>query len=101
MESAAFVPTFSKHLPELTACLRSCVPFCAVLFPDEDVRKYCENLKKKAEPPLQVPEVDSCVPRTPERSGITVDDDPEGEHLYELTVIYMHTHMLILCRNIL
>ncbi|XP_005722759.1 myeloid differentiation primary response protein MyD88 [Pundamilia nyererei] len=45
---------------------------------NEDVRKYCENLKKKAEPPLQVPEVDSCVPRTPERSGITVDDDPEG-----------------------
>ncbi|XP_008295948.1 myeloid differentiation primary response protein MyD88 isoform X2 [Stegastes partitus] len=43
---------------------------------DEDVRKYCENQKKQ--PPLQVPEVDSCVPRTPERSGITVDDDPEG-----------------------
>ncbi|MED6274526.1 Myeloid differentiation primary response protein MyD88 [Characodon lateralis] len=45
---------------------------------DEDVRKYLENQKKKAEPPLQVPEVDSCVPRTPERSGITVDDVPGG-----------------------
>ncbi|XP_026148382.1 myeloid differentiation primary response protein MyD88 [Mastacembelus armatus] len=45
---------------------------------DEDVRKYCENLKKKAEPPVQVPEVDSCVPRTPERFGITREDDPNG-----------------------
>ncbi|XP_047205555.1 myeloid differentiation primary response protein MyD88 [Girardinichthys multiradiatus] len=45
---------------------------------DEDVRKYLENQKKKAEPPVQVPEVDSCVPRTPERSGITVDDVPGG-----------------------
>uniref|UniRef100_A0A3B5LMS0 Myeloid differentiation primary response protein MyD88 n=1 Tax=Xiphophorus couchianus TaxID=32473 RepID=A0A3B5LMS0_9TELE len=45
---------------------------------DEDVRKYLETQKKKAEPPVQVPEVDSCVPRTPERSGITVDDIPGG-----------------------
>ncbi|XP_072235013.1 myeloid differentiation primary response protein MyD88 [Leuresthes tenuis] len=45
---------------------------------DEDVRKYCESLKKKAEPPLQVHEVDSCVPRTPERFGMTTEDDPEG-----------------------
>ncbi|KAK5604048.1 Myeloid differentiation primary response protein MyD88 [Crenichthys baileyi] len=45
---------------------------------DEDVRKYLENQKKKAEPPVQVPEVDSCVPRTLERSGITVDDVPGG-----------------------
>lgn len=43
---------------------------------DEDVRKYCENLKKKSEPPVQVPEVDSC--RTTERFGITMEDDPEG-----------------------
>lgn len=45
---------------------------------DEDVRKYIENQKKKADPPVQVPEVDSCVPRTPERSGITVEDIPGG-----------------------
>ncbi|XP_040921541.1 myeloid differentiation primary response protein MyD88 [Toxotes jaculatrix] len=44
----------------------------------EDVKRYCENQKKKADPPLQVPEVDSCVPRTPERNGITLEDDPEG-----------------------
>ncbi|XP_069015540.1 myeloid differentiation primary response protein MyD88 [Embiotoca jacksoni] len=46
-------------------------------FIDEDVRKYCENLKKKAEPPLQVPEVDSCLPRTPEKF-LTREDNPEG-----------------------
>ncbi|XP_047424633.1 myeloid differentiation primary response protein MyD88 [Mugil cephalus] len=45
---------------------------------DQDVRKYLETQKAKADPPLQVPEVDSCVPRTPERFGITVEDDPEG-----------------------
>ncbi|XP_075936337.1 myeloid differentiation primary response protein MyD88 [Anarhichas minor] len=46
---------------------------------DEDVRKYCENQKKKnAKPPLQVPEVDSCHPRTPERIGLTLEDDPDG-----------------------
>ncbi|KAM9337537.1 myeloid differentiation primary response protein MyD88 [Symphorus nematophorus] len=46
---------------------------------DEDVRKYCESLKKKkADAPLQVAEVDSCDPRTPERIGITLEDDPEG-----------------------
>lgn len=41
---------------------------------DEDVRKHCENLKKRNEPPVQVDEVDSCVPRTPERAGLTLDD---------------------------
>lgn len=46
---------------------------------DEDVRKYLESLQRKSEPPLQVAEVDSCVPRTPERFGITVEDDPDGK----------------------
>ncbi|KAM7369869.1 hypothetical protein PAMP_011159 [Pampus punctatissimus] len=57
---------------------------------DEDVRKYCEHLrKKKAEPPLQVPEVDSCVPRTTERLGITLDDDPEGSpELFDAFICY-------------
>uniref|UniRef100_A0A8C5DPC3 Myeloid differentiation primary response protein MyD88 n=1 Tax=Gouania willdenowi TaxID=441366 RepID=A0A8C5DPC3_GOUWI len=48
---------------------------------DEDVRKYYESLKKKKEEPclpLQVPEVDSCAPRTPETLGLTTQDDPEG-----------------------
>uniref|UniRef100_A0AAV2L3V9 Myeloid differentiation primary response protein MyD88 n=1 Tax=Knipowitschia caucasica TaxID=637954 RepID=A0AAV2L3V9_KNICA len=44
---------------------------------DEDVRKYIEFSQKK-DPPVQVPEVDSCVPRTPERLGITLGDDPDG-----------------------
>lgn len=56
---------------------------------DEDVRKYLENLKKKAEPPLQVPEVDSCLPRTPERFGITLEDDPEGApELFDAFICY-------------
>ncbi|XP_037550003.1 myeloid differentiation primary response protein MyD88 [Nematolebias whitei] len=56
---------------------------------DEDVRKYCESLKKKSEPPVQVPEVDSCVPRTPERLGITLDDDPEGTpELFDAFICY-------------
>lgn len=56
---------------------------------DEDVRRYYENQKKKAEPPLQVPEVDSCVPRTPERNGITLEDDPEGTpELFDAFICY-------------
>uniref|UniRef100_A0A4W5LQA8 MYD88 innate immune signal transduction adaptor n=1 Tax=Hucho hucho TaxID=62062 RepID=A0A4W5LQA8_9TELE len=42
---------------------------------EEDCRRYIE---RQNEPPVQVPEVDSCVPRTPERQGITLEDDPEG-----------------------
>ncbi|CAN9506314.1 unnamed protein product [Ophioblennius macclurei] len=45
---------------------------------DEDVRKYLESLRKSAEAPLQVPEVDSCFPRTLEMSGLTTKDDLEG-----------------------
>lgn len=52
---------------------------CVVIAPDEDVRRYNERQKKKAEPPVQVDEVDSCFPRTPERVGITLEDDPEGQ----------------------
>nr|ADN32829.1 myeloid differentiation factor 88 [Epinephelus coioides] len=56
---------------------------------DEDVRKYLDNQKKKAEPPLQVPEVDSCLPRTPERFGITLEDDPEGApELFDAFICY-------------
>ncbi|KAM9839803.1 myeloid differentiation primary response protein MyD88 [Aulostomus maculatus] len=55
----------------------------------EDIRKYNEKLKKQAEAPLQVPEVDSCVPRTPERFGITLDDDPEGSpELFDAFICY-------------
>ncbi|KAK9527705.1 hypothetical protein VZT92_014244 [Zoarces viviparus] len=56
---------------------------------DEDVRKYCENQKKNASPPLQVPEVDSCRPRTPERIGLTLEDDPDGApELFDAFICY-------------
>uniref|UniRef100_A0A3Q4B3A4 Myeloid differentiation primary response protein MyD88 n=1 Tax=Mola mola TaxID=94237 RepID=A0A3Q4B3A4_MOLML len=56
---------------------------------DEDVWKYCQRQKKKAEPPVQVDEVDSCVPRTPERVGITLDDDLEGTpELFDAFICY-------------
>ncbi|KAA0704763.1 Myeloid differentiation primary response protein [Triplophysa tibetana] len=42
---------------------------------DEDCKKYLERLQRK---PLQVPVVDSCGPRTQERDGITLYDDPQG-----------------------
>uniref|UniRef100_UPI0037E739B0 myeloid differentiation primary response protein MyD88 n=1 Tax=Semicossyphus pulcher TaxID=241346 RepID=UPI0037E739B0 len=57
---------------------------------DEDVRKYWENLKRAAEPPVQVHEVDSCLPRPlPKRCGITLEDDPEGSpELFDAFICY-------------
>nr|XP_057916536.1 myeloid differentiation primary response protein MyD88 [Doryrhamphus excisus] len=56
---------------------------------EEDVRKYREGLKKRAERPLQVHEVDSCVPRTHEKSGLTLGDDPEGTpELFDAFICY-------------
>ncbi|KAM8730967.1 myeloid differentiation primary response protein MyD88 [Acanthopagrus schlegelii] len=55
---------------------------------DENVKKYCESLKKKAEPPVQVAEVDSCLPLTPERVGITLEDDPEAPELFDAFICY-------------
>nr|QBH74502.1 myeloid differentiation factor 88 [Carassius auratus] len=42
---------------------------------DDDCRKYLERQQRK---PVQVPVVDSCGPRTREREGITLYDDPQG-----------------------
>ncbi|KAM6900804.1 myeloid differentiation primary response protein MyD88 [Xenentodon cancila] len=55
---------------------------------DEDVRKYCENLEKKAEPPVQVPEVDSCVPRTPEQFGLTTEDSEGAPEMFDAFICY-------------
>ncbi|XP_034428645.1 myeloid differentiation primary response protein MyD88 isoform X2 [Hippoglossus hippoglossus] len=56
---------------------------CAI---DEDVRKYRE---KAAERPLQVQLVDSCVPRIPERIGLTLEDDPDGvPELFDAFICY-------------
>ncbi|KAK7881819.1 hypothetical protein WMY93_030228 [Mugilogobius chulae] len=54
---------------------------------DADVTKYLE--KKKEYPPVQVDVVDSCVPRTPERVGITLEDDPDGSpELFDAFICY-------------
>lgn len=55
---------------------------------DEDVRKYCESLKKRSEPPVQVDEVDSCVPRTPERVGLTLEDTEGSPELFDAFICY-------------
>lgn len=74
-------PTPHTHVL-LCANLYACVLFVrGFIVPDEDVKKYCERLKRRAEPPVQVDEVDSCFPRTAERVGITLEDDPEGQYL--------------------
>ncbi|XP_036376734.1 myeloid differentiation primary response protein MyD88 [Megalops cyprinoides] len=54
---------------------------------DEDCRKYLERLR---EPPVQVPEVDSCLPQTQERNGITTRDDPTGSmpELFDAFICY-------------
>uniref|UniRef100_H3D5D2 Myeloid differentiation primary response protein MyD88 n=1 Tax=Tetraodon nigroviridis TaxID=99883 RepID=H3D5D2_TETNG len=56
---------------------------------DEDVRKYQEKVQRDAEHPVQVDEVDSCYPRTLERVGLTLDDDPEGTpELFDAFICY-------------
>ncbi|KAF6716707.1 Myeloid differentiation primary response protein MyD88 [Oryzias melastigma] len=65
------------------------------------VRKYLESLQRKSEPPLQVPEVDSCVPRTPERLGITVEDDPEGApEMFDAFICYCQNDFHFVCEMI-
>ncbi|XP_029384660.1 myeloid differentiation primary response protein MyD88 isoform X1 [Echeneis naucrates] len=55
---------------------------------DDNVRRYCVNQKKSAAP-LQVQEVDSCFPRTPERNAMTLEDDPEGApELFDAFICY-------------
>lgn len=48
--------------------------------PDEDVKKYLERKESDPEPPVQVDEVGSSLPRTLERVGLTLGDNPEGQH---------------------
>lgn len=68
---------------------------------DEDVRKYCENLKKRSEPPLQVAEVDSCFPRTAERTGLTLYDDPDGSpELFDAFICYCQKDFKFVCEMI-
>ncbi|XP_059246534.1 myeloid differentiation primary response protein MyD88 isoform X2 [Mustela nigripes] len=47
---------------------------------EEDCQKYIlKQQQEESEKPLQVPAVDSSDPRTPERGGITMLDDPLGQ----------------------
>lgn len=47
---------------------------------EEDCQKYIlKQQQEESEKPLQVPAVDSSDPRTPERGGITMLDDPLGK----------------------
>uniref|UniRef100_A0A8B9V0G8 Death domain-containing protein n=1 Tax=Anas zonorhyncha TaxID=75864 RepID=A0A8B9V0G8_9AVES len=49
---------------------------------EEDCKKYLKRKQQQAEQPLQVPAVDSSVPKTSELMGITTRDDPYGECLH-------------------
>ncbi|XP_061569193.1 myeloid differentiation primary response protein MyD88 [Cololabis saira] len=55
---------------------------------DEDVRKYCENLRKKSEPPVQVPEVDSCVLRATDTFGLTTEDSEGAPEKFDAFICY-------------
>lgn len=61
---------------------------------DEDVKKYMERQKKEAEPPVQVDEVDSCLPRTTQRVGLTLEDDPDGTpELFDAFICYCQSDL--------
>uniref|UniRef100_A0A8C4KUV7 Myeloid differentiation primary response protein MyD88 n=3 Tax=Dromaius novaehollandiae TaxID=8790 RepID=A0A8C4KUV7_DRONO len=45
---------------------------------EADCKKYLERKQQEADQPLQVPAVDSSVPKTSELLGITTRDDPHG-----------------------
>ncbi|NXR08095.1 MYD88 protein, partial [Semnornis frantzii] len=45
---------------------------------EEDCKKYLQRKQERADQPLQVPAVDSSVPKTSELMGITTRDDPYG-----------------------
>ncbi|NXK08081.1 MYD88 protein, partial [Herpetotheres cachinnans] len=45
---------------------------------EEDCKKYLKRKQEQADQPLQVPAVDSSVPKTSELMGITTRDDPYG-----------------------
>ncbi|XP_061661488.1 myeloid differentiation primary response protein MyD88 [Syngnathoides biaculeatus] len=88
-QASATEPTVGKLLSILEEVERNDVVEDLRPLMEEDVRKYHESLKKKAARPLQVPEVDSCVPRTPEMSGLTLEDDPEGSpELFDAFICY-------------
>uniref|UniRef100_A0A8B9VC92 Myeloid differentiation primary response protein MyD88 n=1 Tax=Anas zonorhyncha TaxID=75864 RepID=A0A8B9VC92_9AVES len=57
---------------------------------EEDCKKYLKRKQQQAEQPLQVPAVDSSVPKTSELVGITTRDDPygNGTELFDAFICY-------------
>ncbi|XP_019363480.1 PREDICTED: myeloid differentiation primary response protein MyD88, partial [Gavialis gangeticus] len=57
---------------------------------EEDCKKYLERKQQQADAPLQVPAVDSSIPKTLELSGITTQDDPFGNEpeLFDAFICY-------------
>ncbi|KAK1173974.1 myeloid differentiation primary response protein MyD88 [Acipenser oxyrinchus oxyrinchus] len=83
--------TVGKLLEMLTAVERVDVISDLQGFIEEDCRKYLKK-KQLQEQPVQVPEVDSCVPKTLEMNGITIADDPSGHmpELFDAFICYCH-----------
>ncbi|XP_063180403.1 myeloid differentiation primary response protein MyD88 [Chroicocephalus ridibundus] len=57
---------------------------------EEDCRKYLQRKQEQADQPLQVPAVDSSVPKTSELMGITTRDDPygNGTEMFDAFICY-------------
>ncbi|XP_029935737.1 myeloid differentiation primary response protein MyD88 [Myripristis murdjan] len=55
---------------------------------NKDVTRYLESLERKSEPPVQVPEVDSCLPRSQERLPITVEDHEDAPEMFDAFICY-------------
>ncbi|NWQ61230.1 MYD88 protein, partial [Neopipo cinnamomea] len=57
---------------------------------EEDCRKYLQRKQEQANQPLQVPAVDSSVPKTSELMGITIRDDPygNGTEIFDAFICY-------------
>ncbi|XP_054027328.1 myeloid differentiation primary response protein MyD88 [Dryobates pubescens] len=57
---------------------------------EEDCRKYLQRKQERADQPLQVPAVDSSVPKTLELRGITTRDDPygNGTEMFDAFICY-------------
>ncbi|XP_048827065.1 myeloid differentiation primary response protein MyD88 isoform X1 [Brienomyrus brachyistius] len=67
------------------------------------IEKDClEYLKKASEAPVQVPEVDSCEPRTAEKRGITIRDDPQGvsPEMFDAFICYCQSDFSFVCEMI-
>ncbi|NWR70509.1 MYD88 protein, partial [Centropus unirufus] len=57
---------------------------------EEDCKKYLQRKQEQADQPLQVPAVDSSVPKTSELMGITTRDDPygNGPEMFDAFICY-------------